>query len=89
MISPLAVWFLIDYAKSLVIFSLAMQTSEVSNSKRWLGLNVMLTFFFDLALTTPLWLSNLKQLLRMFCTFLLSALESRSPYWVCIIFSSM
>ena len=57
---------MIDVLKSLVILSLEKQTRVVSNSKRKVGLNVMLTFFLDLALTTPLWLSNLKQLLRVF-----------------------
>ena len=72
--------------RSLVIFSVAMHTREVSNWKRRLGLNVMLTFFLDLALTIPLWLSNLKQLLRMRCTLLESPESSLCVY---IILSSM
>ena len=65
---PWAVCNLIDALRSLVIFSVAMQTRLVSNSKRRLGLKVILTFFLDLALTIPLWLSNLKHPLRILWT---------------------
>ena len=54
LVAPLPYWTLIEALRSLVIFSLATQTRFVAKSKRRLGLNVMLTFFLDLALTIPL-----------------------------------
>lgn len=76
-----------DWLSSLDIFSLAMQTRLVSTSNLRLGLNVMLTLFFDFALTTPLWLSNLKHSLRICYTF--AAEAEHSDFSVCIILSSM
>ena len=63
-----------------------MHTRLVSISNLRLGLNVILTLFFDFALTTPLWLSNLKHSLRIYCT--LVALAESWSLEVCIIFSS-